>query len=250
MEIINKNKEEPKINDDVEYDDIFEDDEEVDEDYDSDEDNTIPEIANVDLCSKEKFYFKMVDKYYKILDNNLIEKMIDIVKGKSTISLRLLDWFVTRYSDKHKTYYQTPENDRFSVHISYKAQLKSYKKRYFDPFRRNKKFKYYFGKENKDKKLCTTIGQLNFFRWAFTNQIIKYVDDHYKELTDAMVVSNKEDKKRKKNKKNKKDDDSTDVVKISKAGIDVVAKKKITSKEQEQSKDNKMKEVKIILSFD
>ena len=104
--------------------------------------------------------------------------MIDIVEGQSDISLRLLDWFVTRHASKQKIrfdkYDVSNNSDKFdkrvdrcfNVHISYKAQLKSYKKKYFDPFRRRKKFKYYFDKE-KTVHLCTTIGQLNFFRWAF-----------------------------------------------------------------------------------
>ena len=67
--------------------------------------------------------------------------MIDIINGKSEISLRILDWFVTRYSNKYKiTIDMGDEEDIFNVHISYKAQLKSYKKKYFDPFRRKKKF--------------------------------------------------------------------------------------------------------------
>ena len=130
----------------------------------------------------------------------------------------------------------------FNVHISYKAQLKSYKKRYFDPFRRRKKFKYYFDKEEKIS-LCTTIGQMNFFKWAFSNDVISYVNDNYMNISKAMVNTNKLDKTRKlKEKKDKKSKDlssKSDDVSIKQNGIKINAHKKIN--------DDKLT---IVLSFD
>ena len=169
------------------------------------DDENIPDIDGLTLTNKEKFYYRMVNNFFKALGNDKIDNMIDIIEGRSKISLRLLDWFVTRYSNKHKISYKLSQEDDwgFNVHISYKAQLKSYKKRYFDPFRRKSKFYYYFDKE-KTKYLATTICQLNFFRWAFSNNIVEYVIKNYNLLSDSMVVQNKEDKKRKlQNKKHK-----------------------------------------------
>jgi len=191
--------------------------------------------------------------------------MIQIVDGKSKISLRLLDWFVTRYANKYKVRFDRDEvsvNDirfdtkvdrGFNVHISYKSQLKSYTKKYFDPFRRRKKFKYYF---NKDKNIwmVTTIGQLNFFKWAFCNNIISYVNDNYATISKAMVNTNKVDKTRKTKEKQEKhdkqepltvievnnDNNSKDEeISVKKNGINITAKKKV-----------KQDEVKIVLSFD
>jgi hypothetical protein len=232
-------------------------------DNDSNIDNQMntPDINEIELTKKETFYFKIIDKYYKKLETKKIELMIEIIECKSKISLRLLDWFVTRYADKHKIRFEknnmierTVLNDDekfdkkidrgFNVHISYKAQLKSYKKRYFDPFRRRKKFKYYF---DKDKKivLCTTIGQLNFFKWAFSNDVINYVMENFAVISKAMINTNKIDKKRKlkekeeKTKKETKIDKQEQEVNIKKNGINIVAKGKI-----------KKDEVKIVLSFD
>ena len=52
----------------------------------------------------------------------------------------------------------------FDVFIDYKSQLKAYNKRFFDPFcRTNAYFKNKIAFQyEKDKKLITTIGQLNF----------------------------------------------------------------------------------------
>ena len=95
-------------------------------------------------------------------------------------------------------------DDDFNVHISYKAQLKSFKKRYFDPFRRRKKFYYYYNTQNNEKKsILTTIGQMNFFKWAFDHKVIEYVEERHHIISKAMNKANKEDKKRKKNKTTK-----------------------------------------------
>lgn len=219
------------------------------------DDNTnvdVPDIDEIELSKKETFYYKIIDKYYKTLDIKKIVIMIDIIDGKSKISLRLLDWFITKYADKHKIRFeQNDDNEHdkfdekidrgFNVHISYKAQLKSYKKKYFDPFRRRKKFRYYFGKDSV-LSLCTTIGQLNFFRWTFINGIIDYIVDNYSTLSKAMVNTNKAEKTKKLKEKSVKDSqksDNKEKLSIKNNGIIISAKKKVI-------KD----EVKIILSFD
>ena len=249
-----------------EEDDDYESDEENGETLDTNEADTTPTINEIELTKKETYYYKIIDKYYKSLDSKRVSTMIDIIEGESTISLRLLDWFVTRYANKYKIRYfkvDDPKNpdeikfdksiDKgFNVHISYKAQLKSYKKKYFDPFRRRKKFKYFFNKE-KNIYLCTTIGQLNFFRWAFNNYVIEYVDNKYKTISKAMGTSNKMDKTRKqksaKQTISKKgsgtsteedtDDKVIEEIKVKKNGINIKAQKKETSDE-----------IKIVLSFD
>lgn len=197
----------------------------------------VQDIKNIELTKKETFYFNIIDKFYKKLEREKVVMMINIVEGQSKISLRLLDWFVTKYSNKHKIRFEKKSNcndnffdkkvDRwFNVHISYKAQLKSYKKRYFDPFRRREKFKYYFAK---DLFLCTTIGQLNFFKWVFTNDIIDYVTENFSLISKDIsgkfkqIITTKNDSE----------------VKTRKAGVNVTAKKEI-----------KNNEINIILSFD
>jgi hypothetical protein len=45
--------------------------------------------------------------------------------------------------------------------------------------------------------LYTTLGQLNFFRWAISNKIIHYVFKNLDNIILAMNTSNKDDKKKK-----------------------------------------------------
>jgi len=161
-----------------------------------------PDIRDVLFSPKEKYYFKTVDKFYRKDGNKFIKIMVDIIEGKSHVSLRLIEWFITRYAYKKKISYSLKNDSdlykfKFPVHISYKSQLKAYKKRYFDPFRRKKKFMYSYYVGDDKKKLFTTIGQLNFFLWAFDNNVIDYIFKHYDEINKAMIKSNKDDKKNK-----------------------------------------------------
>jgi hypothetical protein len=157
------------------------------------------------LTKKELCYYKMVDKFFKNCQSINIIKMIDIIDGKSNISLRVLDWFVTKYSKKGIDIQK--DGELYDVHIIYKAQLKSYKKRYFDPFRRKKRFNYMYhiinpvSSQPEIHLLQTTIGQLNFFRWAISYDIINFVDTYLGQITKAMNVANKEINNKKKNKK-------------------------------------------------
>jgi hypothetical protein len=126
--------------------------------------------------------------------------MVSIINGKSNISLRLLDWFVTKYSRQYKIRYKNnfdKDGSYFNVHASYISQLGSFKKQYFDPFRRCCKFWFNYDKTNSNKMVYTTIGQLNFFKWAIEYDIIDYVECNYTKLDDAMSISNKEGKDKK-----------------------------------------------------
>jgi hypothetical protein len=146
---------------------------------------------------KELCYYKTVDKFFKNCSEENISTMIEIINKKSHVSLRTLDWFVTKYSKRRIDCGINKNCEIFDVRISYKSQLKSYKKKYFDPFRRRKKFVYEF-KDSENRKVFTTLGQLNFFKWVFLNNILEYVKTHLKHITKEMNIANKEDKKRKK----------------------------------------------------
>lgn len=157
------------------------------------------DIVNViDLKGKELYHYKMLSNYFNNCSLEEIQCMIDIINGNHLISLRYLDWFVTRYCYLYKLYidvenkYITEKN--FNINISYKAQLKSFKKKYFDPFRRKKKFIFFFDKYN--ITLLTTLGQLNFFRWAISYNIINYTNINYKTIMSKLEHVNNYFKKK------------------------------------------------------
>jgi hypothetical protein len=124
-------------------------------------------------------------------DNNL-QRMINIINGNSEISLRIVDWFVTNYAKKYFTVYSIKKNEnivRFKVYMDYKLQLKAYSKRRFDPFCRWDRISIPYN-EIDGEYIQTTLGQLNFFKWAFESGIIEYVTNHYKEIEDDMNKRN------------------------------------------------------------
>ena len=149
-------------------------------------------ITIYDFKKKEKMYYEVLNKFFKGCTQEEVDLMISIIEGKHLISLRFLDWFVTRYCNLYKL--SIPVNNpynkeiHFNINISYKAQLKSFRKRHFDPFRRKKKFAYEFTSQK--RMLLTTIGQLNFFRWALSYDIIKYAENNFKQINSKVQYVN------------------------------------------------------------
>lgn len=133
-----------------------------------------------------------ISKFY--LQDNAIEKMLPIVMGTSRISLRLVDWFVTNYAKHHNVIIVSDSSStlnhivHFNVYASYRSQLKAYSKQQFDPFRRRERIDFHYAE---NEFVETTIGQLNFFRWMLQNDLIKYVDEHFQEIEDDMIRSQK-----------------------------------------------------------
>ena len=129
--------------------------------------------------------------YYK--DSNNLETMLSIINGDSKISLRIVDWFATNYAKKNYTVYDNQHNNRFKVYNDYKLKLKAYSKRRFDPFCRWDRITIPY----KDETLIqTTIGQLNFFKWALENNVIKFIEDNYTTIEQDMNLRNSTSKRK------------------------------------------------------
>lgn len=126
-------------------------------------------------------------EFYKDRDN--LHKMMYIINGESKISLRIVDWFVTNYAKKYYTVYNIHSEEdkenatRFKVYNDYKLKLKAYSKKRFDPFCRWERISIPYDEE---KYMETTIGQLNFFKWAIENDIIEYIKTNYEEIEQDM----------------------------------------------------------------
>jgi hypothetical protein len=130
--------------------------------------------------------------------NNNLDKMLRIITGTSKISLRIVDWFATNYAKKFYTIYtieKTTDNitRRFKVYDDYKLKLKAYSKKRFDPFCRWDRINIPY---SNDKFIETTIGQLNFFKWALENKVIDFVEQNY-ELIEKDMNSRNSTSKRK-----------------------------------------------------
>ena len=141
-------------------------------------------------------------RYYTDENEINMNNLLNILENNNKVSLRIIDWFVTNYSKKHGVFYiiYTDNNNnrtfneikdpntkkQFNTYNSYKAQLKSYSKKKFDPFCRRDRINFEY---SKNKFIETTVGQLNFFKWALENLIIDYIQNHYEDIDNDMNQS-------------------------------------------------------------
>lgn len=151
------------------------------------------------LHTQNDLLMKCLLEFYD--DKTKLDDMMNIINGESSISLRIVDWFVTNYAKKYYTVYELPvmrghkeTQSRFKVYHDYKLKLKAYSKRRFDPFCRWERITIPY---NDNNCMETTIGQLNFFKWAIENKIIDYIEKNYKEIENDMNERNSISKKKK-----------------------------------------------------
>lgn len=116
--------------------------------------------------------------------SNVLWQQLGDTREKS-ISLRVIDWFVTNYSKKNAVYFKT--NDKTCiVWQEYKQKLRGYSKQRFDPFCRHSRIRFHL---SENRSIITTVGQLNFFRWAIENEILSYIEKHKETIEKDMNES-------------------------------------------------------------
>ena len=128
-------------------------------------------------------------EFYK--ESETLDKMLNIINGESKISLRIVDWFSTNYAKKNYTVYNLEDSGgnfrRFKVYNDYKLKLRAYSKKRFDPFCRWDRIVIPYKDGN---SIQTTIGQLNFFKWALENKVINYIEENYETIEQDMNSRN------------------------------------------------------------
>ena len=128
------------------------------------------------ITSKEDMVLRRLSTFYS--DAGRLSRIQPILTGESKISLRLLDWLVTNYAKKHNIAYLTSEGRDVNIYLRYKANLRAYSKKMFDPFCRWKRIKFL--------DMNTTVGQLSFFEWAIQDEVLDYLEEHYEEVQKDM----------------------------------------------------------------
>ena len=129
-------------------------------------------MSTQEIQSQEQWVLYRLERFYA--NPQHLEKVKSILDGTSHLSLRLIDWFVTNYSKKYNVAYLTKSQKHVIVYLSYKSHLKAYSKKMFDPFCRWKRIKFH--------DFETTVGQLNFFEWAISDDILEYLETHREEV--------------------------------------------------------------------
>jgi hypothetical protein len=79
-------------------------------------------------------------------------------------------------------------------------KLKAYSKKRFDPFCRWDRITVPY---KNGAHIQTTIGQLNFFKWAIENSVIDYIEQNYATIEKDMNCRNSTSKNRSSDKNNK-----------------------------------------------
>ena len=140
----------------------------------------------------DKLLLVSLNRFYSTKKNK--DEISNIILGTSRLSLRLIDWYVTTHCKKHNIVYILNNNEYFNVYLNYRSQLKAFKKTQFDPFRRRERISFSVDNDNdndNDNKVYTTIGQLNFFRWAIQNKVLKTIENDVKHLEALMLSEQK-----------------------------------------------------------
>lgn len=140
---------------------------------------------------KQELIVSSLQRFYN--ERQDLEEILKILQGTSEISLRLIDWFVTNYAKDHTTSY-TLNNQEFLVYMNYKSQLKAYSKKLFDPFCRRERILFQVGPY---PSFLTTVGKLNFFRWALEKGVLDHIYLHQAEIEKEMNTFMRENQKEK-----------------------------------------------------
>jgi len=177
------------------------------------------------LTTQNLLLFENLMEYFK--ENGHLQKMSNVINGNSRLSLRIIDWFVTNYSKKNDVIYKNSVSlskykRSFRVYNEYKLKLKAYGKMKFDPFCRWTRITIPY---DNDHYIETTIGQLNFFKWAIENEILEYIEENYDKIEADMNTRNSTSRRKKK---------SPTTVMESEEDMMVVAKEKTTTRKKRE----------------
>ena len=117
-------------------------------------------------------------------------QLVPLLEQTTSISLRLLDWVVTNHSKKNNLYLvvnRDGTDETINLFLDYKAHLKSFSKRSFDPFCRRERIIVTFPVDEQKRRFLTTPAQLNFYKWCIQTGVLHYCEKHLKELEADMI---------------------------------------------------------------
>jgi len=133
----------------------------------------------------ENLTVNQIEKLRKIhshfTDEKLRKIVVPVIGVKSIISLRALDFFVINICKRKKTAFQF-KGQTVHIYDSYRTFLRHQTRAMFDAFRRG--IRLYFDFEG--WTYSTTVGQLNYIKWAENMGVLHYAIQHVREIEHAM----------------------------------------------------------------
>lgn len=138
------------------------------------------------MISQQDWLLSELLDFYKNRDYlDILKKIINrefIIHKSKKVSIRIVNWFVTNYAKQHFTVYEL-EKERFFVWTRFRSAEDGYSKDLFDPYCRKDRIMIPY---DETTNIITTIGQLNFFKWAIVNKVVDYIVEHYDAITQDM----------------------------------------------------------------
>lgn len=195
-----------------------------------------PQTRKKKIVCKQELIIQSLQAFYA--NRSDLSELLRIIEGETEISLRLIDWFVTNYSKIHNISY-IHKNQEFFVYIDYKNQLKAYSKKLFDPFCRRERILF----QLKDvPPFITTVGKLNFFRWAIEKGILDYIKLNINKIENEMNSNARELQKIRKQEKTK----SNQTTNLTKR----ITRRKTTELDNVSSKQMQKHNISVEMTFD
>jgi hypothetical protein len=131
-------------------------------------------------------------------DEVIMSLLIPVVTQTFDVSLRALDWFAVNFTKKNKILCKVDlgggRSDVINIFSHYRDQLRHWRRRMFDPFRRRERILFHHPVDM--TLLETTVGQLNFLMWSHCFGIIEQARAHLQAIETDMVNTLADSKRR------------------------------------------------------
>jgi len=138
-------------------------------------------ISQQNWLLSELLVFYQNKEYLEIV-KKIVNREFTVSNSGKKISIRIVNWFVTNYAKQHFTVYEN-DGERFFVWTRFRSAEDGYSKEMFDPYCRKDRIIIPY---DETTQIVTTIGQLNFFKWAIMNKVIDYIVENYDDITKDM----------------------------------------------------------------
>lgn len=120
-----------------------------------------------------------------------LQRVIDLISNRrkhpriapTSLSLRLLDYFVVNYVRDNAVLITLEDGTVVDLYKSYQVTQERFRKKCFDPFARGGNVEDWCINNMKFK---SNVRQLCFMRWAVENKVLDYIQEHHKDVEDAM----------------------------------------------------------------
>lgn len=130
------------------------------------------DTVTCDPVSGSSYLSQTLRKFYT--DGIIRTVLVPLINQTGPVSLRALDWLVVNYAKQYNVVCTTTKGELFNIYNEYKISLSVYRRSQFDPFRRGKRHTFVCDGVQYE----TTLGQINFVYWAYTNGCLQYAAEN------------------------------------------------------------------------